>query len=98
MPNQLTDFYKSFIWECPVVSIEVPIDQNDWKTFKANIQVVGDDVTVTDPRWIDCQGCVGKRSCNCLLLRLNQICSVTKSLQTCKLAGGVMASPQLWGD
>ena len=82
-----------------MVSIEDPFDQDDWGawskfTASAGIQVVGDDLTVTNPKRI--AKAVNEKSCNCLLLKVNQIGSVTKSLQACKLAQsngwGVMVS------
>lgn len=98
-PDQLADLYKSFIQDYPVVSIEDPFDQDDWEawqkfTASAGIQVVGDDLTVTNPKRI--AKAVSEKSCNCLLLKVNQIGSVTESLQACKLAQsngwGVMVS------
>ena len=98
-PDQLADLYKSFIRDYPVVSIEDPFDQDDWEawqkfTASAGIQVVGDDLTVTNPKQIS--KAVGKKSCNCLLLKVNQIGSVTESLEVCKLTQsngwGVMVS------
>uniref|UniRef100_A0A8C7P0U0 phosphopyruvate hydratase n=1 Tax=Oncorhynchus mykiss TaxID=8022 RepID=A0A8C7P0U0_ONCMY len=71
-----------------VVSIEDPFDQDDWEawsnfTGNTEIQVVGDDLTVT-------------KACNCLLLKVNQIGPVTESLAACKMAQssgwGVMVS------
>lgn len=67
-----------------VVSIEDPFDQDDWQawtnfTASTNIQVVGDDLTVTNPKRI-AKG-VDEKACNCLLLKVNQIGSVTESLQ-----------------
>ena len=60
----------------------------------ACIQVVGDDLTVTNPKWI--AKAASEKSCNCFLLKVNQISSVTESLQACKLAQsngwGVMVS------
>uniref|UniRef100_A0A3Q2HBA6 phosphopyruvate hydratase n=1 Tax=Equus caballus TaxID=9796 RepID=A0A3Q2HBA6_HORSE len=98
-PDELANLYKSFIKDYPVVSIEDPFDQDDWEawqkfTASAGIQVVGDDLTVTNPKRI--AKAVGEKSCNCLLLKVNQIGSVTESLQACKLAQsngwGVMVS------
>lgn len=68
----------------PVVSIEDPFDQDDWEawqkfTASAGIQVVGDDLTVTNPKRI--AKAVEQKSCNCLLLKVNQIGSVTESLK-----------------
>ncbi len=67
-----------------VVSIEDPFDQDDWEawtnfTNSTDIQVVGDDLTVTNPKRI--ADAVEKKACNCLLLKVNQIGSVTESLQ-----------------
>ncbi|XP_039223500.1 alpha-enolase isoform X2 [Crotalus tigris] len=98
-PDKLADLYKSFVKNYPVVSIEDPFDQDDWPAWKkftaeSGIQVVGDDLTVTNPKRIS--KAVQEKSCNCLLLKVNQIGSVTESLQACKLAQskgwGVMVS------
>uniref|UniRef100_H0XUR2 phosphopyruvate hydratase n=1 Tax=Otolemur garnettii TaxID=30611 RepID=H0XUR2_OTOGA len=85
-PAQLADLYKSFIKNHPVVSIEDPFDQDDWGLWKefmayAGIQVVGYNVTGTNPKQI-------ARLCtrNCVtLLIVNQIRSVTES-EHCMLA------------
>ncbi|KAJ8266205.1 hypothetical protein GJAV_G00127700 [Gymnothorax javanicus] len=97
--KELGDLYKSFIKNYPVQSIEDPFDQDDWEnwtqfTSSVGIQIVGDDLTVTNPKRI--QTAVEKKACNCLLLKVNQIGSVTESIQACKLAQsngwGVMVS------
>merc|ERR1719444_136064 len=51
---QLADLYKSFIKDYPIVSIEDPFDQDDWESYaeltgSTEIQIVGDDLTVTNP-------------------------------------------------
>ncbi|XP_043850701.1 alpha-enolase-like isoform X2 [Dromiciops gliroides] len=98
-PSELGDLYKSFIKDYPAVSIEDPFDQDDWEAWKnftatSGIQVVGDDLTVTNPKRIE--KAVSEKACNCLLLKVNQIGSVTESLKACKLAQsngwGVMVS------
>ncbi|CAI5791619.1 betabeta-enolase [Podarcis lilfordi] len=97
--DKLGELYQSFIKNYPVVSIEDPFDQDDWETWskfltQVQIQIVGDDLTVTNPKRI--QQAVEKKACNCLLLKVNQIGSVTESIQACKLAQsngwGVMVS------
>ncbi|NWZ60676.1 ENOB enolase, partial [Haliaeetus albicilla] len=97
--EQLGQLYQSFIKNYPVVSIEDPFDQDDWEGWQrflaqVDIQVVGDDLTVTNPRRI--QRAAELHACNCLLLKVNQIGSVTESIQACKLAQshgwGVMVS------
>ncbi|XP_009067477.1 PREDICTED: gamma-enolase isoform X2 [Acanthisitta chloris] len=97
--DELGDLYQSFVRDYPVVSIEDPFDQDDWENwskFTANvgIQIVGDDLTVTNPKRIE--RAVEEKACNCLLLKVNQIGSVTEAIQACKLAQengwGVMVS------
>uniref|UniRef100_A0A8C6XXG8 phosphopyruvate hydratase n=2 Tax=Elapidae TaxID=8602 RepID=A0A8C6XXG8_NAJNA len=97
--DELGDLYQSFVRDYPVVSIEDPFDQDDWEAwskFTANvgIQIVGDDLTVTNPKRIE--HAVEEKACNCLLLKVNQIGSVTEAIQACKLAQengwGVMVS------
>uniref|UniRef100_A0A667X7K7 phosphopyruvate hydratase n=1 Tax=Myripristis murdjan TaxID=586833 RepID=A0A667X7K7_9TELE len=98
-PDELADLYKSFVNDYPVVSIEDPFDQDDWDawsnfTGSTAIQVVGDDLTVTNPKRIT--KAVEQKACNCLLLKVNQIGTVTESMQACKMAQdsgwGVMVS------
>uniref|UniRef100_A0A668STU0 phosphopyruvate hydratase n=1 Tax=Oreochromis aureus TaxID=47969 RepID=A0A668STU0_OREAU len=98
-PDELADLYKSFVKDYPVVSIEDPFDQDDWAawtnfTGSTDIQVVGDDLTVTNPNRIS--KAVEEKACNCLLLKVNQIGTVTESMRACKMAQqngwGVMVS------
>ncbi|XP_072036183.1 alpha-enolase-like [Amphiura filiformis] len=97
--DQLADVYRGFVKDYPVVSIEDAFDQDDWDSWTkymatTDIQVVGDDLTVTNPKRI--QTAVDKKACNCLLLKVNQIGSVTEAIEACKLAQkngwGVMVS------
>jgi enolase len=98
-PEQLTDLYKGFIEKYPIVSIEDSHDQDDWEGWKSltsttDIQIVGDDLTVTNPKRIAKAAELG--SCSGLLLKVNQIGTVTESINACKLAQqsgwGVMVS------
>jgi len=87
--DELCEMYKGFIADAPVVSIEDPFDQDDWAgwtklTEETEIQIVGDDLTVTNPKRI--QTAVEKKACNCLLLKVNQIGSVTESIAAHNLA------------
>ncbi|KAK2716442.1 enolase-like [Artemia franciscana] len=87
--QELANLYQEFIKEFPVTSIEDPFDQDDWDawssfTANTNIQIVGDDLTVTNP--IRIQTGIDKKACNCLLLKVNQIGSVTESIRAHKLA------------
>jgi len=87
--DELCEMYKGFVADAPVVSIEDPFDQDDWAgwsklTDETEIQIVGDDLTVTNPKRI--QTAVDKKACNCLLLKVNQIGSVTESIAAHNLA------------
>ncbi|KER21325.1 hypothetical protein T265_10327 [Opisthorchis viverrini] len=89
--DALGDVYKSMIGKYPIVSIEDPFDQDDWGAFakltgETSIQIVGDDLTVTNP--VRVQEAINKKACNCLLLKVNQIGSVSESIQACKMAQG----------
>uniref|UniRef100_A0A1L8E1V7 Enolase n=1 Tax=Nyssomyia neivai TaxID=330878 RepID=A0A1L8E1V7_9DIPT len=88
-PDKLTELYQEFIKEFPMVSIEDPFDQDHWDawskmTAATNIQIVGDDLTVTNPKRI--ATAVEKKACNCLLLKVNQIGTVTESIKAHNLA------------
>ena len=100
-PTQLSDLYSEFIKDYPMVSIEDAFDQDAWDDWSAfmtktggKIQLVGDDLTVTNPTRI--QTAIDKKACNCLLLKVNQIGSVTESITAANLAmdngWGVMVS------
>jgi len=93
--DKLGDLYQEFIKGYPMVSIEDPFDQDDWDawsklTGNTTIQIVGDDLTVTNPKRI--QTAVDKKACNCLLLKVNQIGSVTEAI-----AAHLLAKKNGWG-
>eukprot|EP00953_Heterococcus_sp_UTEX-ZZ885_P036494 18795-Heterococcus_DN1.PRE.3 len=98
---ELGNFYQELAKDFPFVSIEDPFDQDDWDSYVAftpkvgkDVQVVGDDLTVTNP--IKIKEAVEKGACNALLLKVNQIGSITESIDAVKLAKqngwGVMTS------
>nr|AAL06912.1 At2g36530/F1O11.16 [Arabidopsis thaliana] len=99
--DALKDLYKSFVAEYPIVSIEDPFDQDDWEHYAkmttecgTEVQIVGDDLLVTNPKRV--AKAIAEKSCNALLLKVNQIGSVTESIEAVKMskkAGwGVMTS------
>ena len=97
--DQLTQIYQDMIKNYPVISIEDAFEQDDWAAWskfqtQTPIQLVGDDLTVTNTERI--KTAIEKKACNCLLLKVNQIGSVTESIESCKLAQssgwGVMVS------
>lgn len=88
-PDALAQLYLDWIKEYPIVSVEDPFDQDDWAAWtkycaSVTNQVVGDDLTVTNPKRI--QMAVEKKACNCLLLKVNQIGSITEAIKAHNLA------------
>jgi len=84
--DQLVDFWTSWINKYPIVSLEDGFAQDDWegwKNFTAQvgdrIQIVGDDLLVTNPERI--ARAIEEKSCNALLVKLNQIGSLTETMQ-----------------
>jgi len=89
--DKLVDFYDNIINDYPIISIEDGFAQNDWKGWKkftdkcsSRIQIVGDDVFVTNPN-IFREG-ITKGVANSILIKLNQIGSVTETLTTIEIA------------
>jgi len=81
----LTDYYAELMAEFPLVSIEDPFAEEDWegfaaftKAFGGRVQVVGDDLYVTNRQRI-AQG-IDRRATNAVLIKLNQIGTVTETL------------------
>merc|ERR1712094_42371 len=99
--EQLIEYYKEWIAKYPLVSIEDPFDQDDWEAYSLFMtacgdsqQIVGDDLLVTNPNRIKKALEVG--ACNALLLKVNQIGSITESIEAAnmsmKAGWGVMVS------
>ncbi|MBP8744628.1 MAG: phosphopyruvate hydratase [Syntrophorhabdus sp.] len=89
--DKLVDFYDKIINDYPIISIEDGFAQNDWKGWKkftdkcsSRIQIVGDDVFVTNPN-IFREG-ISKGVANAILIKLNQIGTVTETLTTIEIA------------
>jgi len=98
---QLGEFYASLCKDYNIITIEDPFDQDDWDAWvgmTANLgvptQIVGDDLTVTNVERV--KTAIEKKACNALLLKVNQIGSITESIDAvklCKQKGwGVMCS------
>ncbi|MFW5489900.1 MAG: phosphopyruvate hydratase [Desulfovibrio sp.] len=88
---ELTDFYKDFVSRFPIISIEDGLAENDWEGFAHHtaelgndIQLVGDDLFVTNPE-ILADG-IEQGVCNSILIKLNQIGTVTETLDTIEMA------------
>lgn len=88
--NDLIDAYEDLIGAYPIVSIEDPFVEDDFEAFSnltkklKKIQIVGDDLLCTNPRRI--QKGILMDSCNALLLKINQIGTITEALDAAKLA------------
>ena len=89
--EQLAELYKSLSQKYPIVSIEDPFAEDDWEAWSyffktSDFQIVGDDLTVTNPEFI--KKAIEQKSCNALLLKVNQIGTITEAIQAAKDAFG----------
>ncbi|KAG0350397.1 enolase [Gamsiella multidivaricata] len=96
---QLSTMYMDFTARYPIVLLEDPFDQDDWNawpllTSSTHVQIVGDDLTVTNP--IRIMTAIERKACNTLLLKVNQIGTITESIKAALLAQqsgwGIMVS------
>jgi enolase len=99
--DQTVELYTNLTKNHPIVSIEDPFDQDDWSSFKKltdaigdKVQIVGDDIFVTNPVILE-RG-IREQVANSLLLKVNQIGSITESIEASNMAQkagwGVMVS------
>ncbi|KAM3415011.1 hypothetical protein BST61_g10148 [Cercospora zeina] len=89
--EQLADQYRSLAKKYPIVSIEDPFAEDDWEAWSyfyknTDFQLVGDDLTVTNPTFI--KKAIETKACNALLLKVNQIGTITEAIQAAKDAYG----------
>ena len=89
--EQLIEFYEELVNKYPIISIEDPVDENDWEGFKLitdkignRVQLVGDDLFVTNKKCLK-QG-IDMGAGNAILLKVNQIGTITETLETINLA------------
>jgi len=98
---KLGEFYAQLAKDFPIITIEDPFDQDDWAAWGGMTasmgeptQIVGDDLTVTNVERV--KKAIADKSCNALLLKVNQIGSMTEAIDAvklCKQSGwGVMCS------
>ena len=87
---KMVDFWKSWVDQFPIVSIEDGLAQDDWEGWKMmtaqlgdKIQIMGDDLLVTNPKRI--QKAIDENACNSLLVKLNQIGSLTETIEAVSL-------------
>ena len=89
--DQMIDYYSELVQSYPLVSIEDPLDEDDWSGWAkltANlgekIQIVGDDLFVTNPERL--QRGIDSKAANALLVKVNQIGSLTETIDAVNLA------------
>eukprot|EP00967_Tisochrysis_lutea_P035311 scaffold42264_cov33-Tisochrysis_lutea.AAC.1 len=99
--EKLAELYETFVNNYPMISIEDPFDQDDFLSYTTTTaklgdrcQIVGDDLLVTNPTRV--QKAIEENACNALLLKVNQIGSVTEAIDAVTMAQkagwGVMTS------
>ena len=89
--EELVDFYVELVNKYPIISIEDPVDENDWEGFRLiterigdKVQLVGDDLFVTNKKCL--QMGIDNHAGNAILLKVNQIGTITETLETIELA------------
>ena len=89
--DELIEFYKELCSKYPIISIEDPVDENDWEGFRKmteelgdKVQLVGDDLFVTNKKCL--QKGIDNHAGNAILLKVNQIGTITETLETIELA------------
>jgi enolase len=88
--EQMVDFWTKWVKDYPIVSIEDGLAQDDWASWKLltqnigeQIQIVGDDLLVTNPERV--RRGIQEKACNALLVKLNQIGSITETIEAVEL-------------
>jgi enolase len=86
--DQMTQFYAELLDSYPLVSIEDPLAEDDWDSLTTaigdRVQIVGDDLFVTNPERLE-EG-IDKGAANALLVKVNQIGTLTETLDAVSLA------------
>ena len=89
--DELIKYYEDLVNTYPIISIEDPVDENDWEGFSkvtellgGRIQLVGDDLFVTNKECL--QKGIDNKAGNAILLKVNQIGTITETLETIELA------------
>ena len=89
--DQMVDYYKELTANYPIISIEDGLAENDWEGFTKltaeigkKVQIVGDDLFVTNPVFL--QRGIKEKAANAILIKLNQIGTLTETLDTIQMA------------
>ncbi len=88
--EEMVAFWKGWVDQYPIVSIEDGLAQDDWESWKlmtrelgGRIQIVGDDLLVTNPERV--RRGIADKTCNALLVKLNQIGTLTETIEAVEL-------------
>ena len=88
--EEMVGFWKSWVDQYPIVSIEDGLAQDDWEGWAMltaeigdRVQIVGDDLLVTNPTRV--AKAIEQQSCNALLVKVNQIGSLTETIEAVEL-------------
>ena len=89
--EEMTAFYEKLVADYPIVTIEDPLDEDDWSGYQAltaaigdKVQIVGDDLFVTNPERL--QRGITEGAANSLLVKVNQLGTLTETLDAVSLA------------
>ncbi len=89
--QQLIEYYEGLLKNYPIISLEDPFAEDDWQAFSeftkrngTKLQIIGDDLLATNP--VRIKKAIRQNSCNALLLKVNQIGTVTEALKAAKLS------------
>jgi enolase len=89
--NEMVELYEGFLKDYNLISIEDPFDQDDFESYKKltksigdKVQIVGDDLLVTNVKRI--KDAIKEKACNALLLKVNQIGTISESINACNMA------------
>ncbi len=103
---QMVAFWKSWVDQFPIVSLEDGFAQDDWEGWKMftqevgdRIQIVGDDLLVTNPERV--KRAIEEKACNSLLVKVNQIGSLTETIEAvtlCQRAGWTAVTSHRSGE
>jgi len=89
--DEMIEIYTKWVNKYPIISIEDPLDQDDWdgyvkltKSLGKKVQIVGDDFFVTNTKRLK-KG-IGMGACNSILIKVNQIGTVTETYEAVEMA------------
>lgn len=89
--EEMIEYYDELLKKYPILSVEDGLQENDWEGWALmneklgdKTQIVGDDLLVTNP--VKLKKAINEKSCNSILIKLNQIGTVTETLETIKMA------------